>query len=714
MNQNPEQNKKEEEQSVAPVPTEESSTTEAPALKVPGRRKALVVDILLRILMLCPALLSVIMVSLAEIPEGAEAPDVGFYKGICYSVIMVSVAYAVLWKRFGEKGRLYRRVIQFFTLVLAPLACFYIVERLFHDLNTIYTRDIMALNALFFYLITLVVLFISGRPAIALSFTVVLTAVAGIANNLAIQARSIPVYPWDLNSVGIALSVANNYDFVITWEMAGMISALGGLLLLSFMAWTRLNLKYLAVRLTAVVLSVAALFGYVGYLSTDRVWKDFGLYPYLFTPQVLYERNGFMVSFMAYLKYLKQEKPEGYSEEELRTLMAAYEEIAAASGSSDRPNVIVIMNEALSDVSVLTGGRDYWLEKDPLEFFNSLEEDTVRGYVYASVKGGNTANSEFEFLTGLSMAYLPMGSIPYQQYIKDETPTLATQFSSLGYDTYAMHPYLASGWKRDQVYVDFGFDHMCFSSEFYDHVSHYQRVRGYISDRSLVNKIVSTFTEQNKQSDDPMFVFAVSMQNHGGYTDAAKYDNFKQTIHAKGLENMDVLTTYLSLLEYTDKAFEYLVSYFEKVSEPTVILMFGDHQPNDNVVDALAALYGTDISSDLTAQQQRYKVPFVLWANYDIEEQSGIETSINYLSTVMKEAVDLPLTPLEAYLSVMRETIPVINQNGYRVAGSTQFTDTTDLDSDPFLNCYNMLQYNYLFDRKHLVKELFLLPKAAR
>ena len=37
-----------------------------------------------------------------------------------------------------------------------------------------------------------------------------------------------------------------------------------------------------------------------------------------------------------------------------------------------------------------------------------------------------TANVEFEALTGFSNAFLPYGSIPYQQYVRDAVPSLAT------------------------------------------------------------------------------------------------------------------------------------------------------------------------------------------------------------------------------------------------------------------------------------------------
>ena len=107
------------------------------------------------------------------------------------------------------------------------------------------------------------------------------------------------------------------------------------------------------------------------------------------------------------------------------------------------PNIIVVMNESFSDLSVL---GDFKTNEDYLPFLHSLQqgaENTVTGMLNVSVCGGNTADTEYEFLTGNTMAFLPQGSIPYQQYITKELPALPAYLASLGYETVATHPYYA-------------------------------------------------------------------------------------------------------------------------------------------------------------------------------------------------------------------------------------------------------------------------------
>ena len=47
-------------------------------------------------------------------------------------------------------------------------------------------------------------------------------------------------------------------------------------------------------------------------VQDDAMVSELQLYPFLFTPTVMYERNGFAVTFLMDVQYLKVEKPEGY------------------------------------------------------------------------------------------------------------------------------------------------------------------------------------------------------------------------------------------------------------------------------------------------------------------------------------------------------------------------------------------------------------------
>ena len=135
------------------------------------------------------------------------------------------------------------------------------------------------------------------------------------------------------------------------------------------------------------------------------------------------------------------------------------------------------MNEAFSDLSVL---GEFETNTDYMPYIHSLTDNTKKGWLYMSVKGGNTANSEFEFLTGSSLYWLPVGSVAYQQYIRKDLPGLADQLGREGYRTIAMHPYYSSGWNRPKVYSLMHFDEMYFYKDFKDP----EILRSYIRQRA--------------------------------------------------------------------------------------------------------------------------------------------------------------------------------------------------------------------------------------
>jgi phosphoglycerol transferase MdoB-like AlkP superfamily enzyme len=270
------------------------------------------------------------------------------------------------------------------------------------------------------------------------------------------------------------------------------------------------------------------------------------------------------------------------------------------------------------------------------------------------------------------MAFLPGGSIPYQQYIKSETPSLAGYLSDLGYMTCAMHPYYAGGWERETVYPLLGFK----QSYFLDDLQKLSYLRKYVSDRSDMDNIIRIYEE--KETGTPLFLFNVTMQNHGGYTE--EYDNFTPDITAAGKDSA-VLDQYLSLLKRTDQALENLVAYFKEQDEPTILLFFGDHQPNNAVAKAFSY-------SDETL---RYQVPYLIWANFDIEEEQQVDTSANYLSSHLLKAAGIPLYDYQNFLTELEQAYPILSAARMEENGDGQ---------EELLSDYRKLQYYLLFDWK--------------
>lgn len=547
---------------------------------------------------------------------------------------------------------------------------------------------IQLLNIVLFELIMALLLFLFGKLKTALRCQTILFMIIGLANYYVLEFRSAPIMPWDILSIGTAASVANNFKYTLSKETVFVLIGFVILILLESKVTLELK-KDWRIRVGGVLASFALLWGFTAMLHQDSTVARFKLYDKLFTPTVMSKRDGTAVAFLMELKYIVVEKPDGYNKEDASALLASYDTNDTES-ATHTPNIIVIMNEAFSDLSVL---GDFETNEDYMPFLHSLMQEgtpnTISGHLNVSVLGGNTANTEFEFLTGNTMAFLPQGSVAYQQYVKNNDYSIATYLKSKGYDTIAMHPYNASGWDRDKVYPLLGFDTFYSLKDWVNPV----KIRKYVSDQSCYDKIIELY--EQKDANTPFFLFNVTMQNHSSYSE--EYDNFHPDITVEGTSSK-ILPNYLSLIKLSDQALCNLIEYFSKADEDTVIVFFGDHQPSNSVAAPVWKLNGRSGDS-LTEEEEarRYKVPFIIWANYDIEAASNVETSANYLGSHVLRAAGLPLYDYRNYLSQLEGQYPVLTAIR---AENAQGISTPVKDVKSTLQDYMTLQYYNIFSQK--------------
>ena len=588
-------------------------------------------------------------------------------------------------------------------LLLLPVLAFALVEYLNYNSWDDFTPVQIALNLAWYYLLELVFYFIRRRRRIAAAkWAFGIAWGIGMANHYLISFRGRTLFPGDFLTLRTAANVAGNYDYrpdSMQWLTIGIFAAV--LVLLSFLPREEkrpFDWRGFAPAAAGTAVFLAAFFG-TGWV------EGLGIEPSMWTTR----GNGLVLNFTVCLKYMKVEKPDSYSQETLAALAGenpsdTADAAASADGGTRPVNVIVIMNESLSDLSVLPGVES---NMDAMPFLRSLTENTVKGYAYSSVFGGTTANSEYEFLTGNTTAFLPAGTVPYQMYVSPGDPSLVGQMEALGYTTIAAHPYRSSGWNRPTVYADYGFDEVYFESDFQDRA--YMRGderTGYVTDRCDYENLIRWYEE--KEEGQPLFLFNVTMQNHSAYQMA--WTNLPKEVWLTGeLENrFQTVNQYLSLVYQSDQAFEDLIDYFSQVEEPTMILLFGDHQPQ------VATNFYTDVlgtNPDTATAQKKQMVPFVLWANYDIPEAQGVELSLNYLSALLMDTANLPMTGYQKFLSQLWETAPVINTVGIRDAQGNWYGENAALpeELDGAIEDYKVLLYNNVFDKKDRVENFFTL-----
>ena len=423
------------------------------------------------------------------------------------------------------------------------------------------------------------------------------------------------------------------------------------------------------------------------------------------------ETRGLLYSWYCQAKQSRLEEPEGYTKAEAERILAQY---TPEEPRNDDINVLVIMNESLADYSLIGAPRF----DDPLPFIHSLNKNSFEGKLVVDVFGGGTAETEYAFLTGHALAFLPDGVCPYLQYVNRKTDNLASELGALGYDKTAIHPYFSEEWNRSQVYQFFDFDRFISGVDFgntlvknresatakiADNLMSFgdgpQYVRGLISDQTDVERVLSELGEKS-------FIFNVTMQNHGGYEYAGEdftslpyvdetiredwqgsrilngmlYSAYSSSVE----EEIRKVNQYLTCANLSDQAFQYLLGELEKSEKKTIVLMFGDHQPS-----LLISEHFVEVDRGIDPD---YTVPYILWANFDIEFDAPEITSPNYLSAILKKNAGLPLTAWDQFrLDVMQE-YPVV---------STHFILDKDgnLIDKAQLREYEFVQYMRLFDK---------------
>lgn len=584
-------------------------------------------------------------------------------------------------------------------LAASPPLAFTLVEILnYNNPWTDFSGVQIALNLAWYCIGETLLFLLLRRRSAAAKWSLGLAWAFGCVNHYLISFRGRTLFPGDLITLGTAVNVAGKYDYTPDAKQVITFAIMVAFLLLASLLPKEERCRLSWKRTLPAVLLCA---GYTAVFFSTGMVRALGIEPSMWTTR----GNGLALNFTVCLKYMRVEEPEGYTREHLEELAEAYPGETAAEVGTGRPvNVIVIMNESFADLTVLPGVES---SREAMPFIRSLEENTVKGYTYTSVFGGTTANSEYEFLTGNTTAFLPAGTVPYQMYVSEGDPTLVGQMKALGYRCVAAHPYRSSGWNRPSVYSSYGFDECLFEQDFQDRA--YMRGpagSGYVSDQSNYENLVRIYEE--KAPGEPLFLFNVTMQNHSAYN--MPWTNLDREVWLDGKLKGRFATVdqYFSLVYQSDRAFAYLVNYFSQVEEPTMILMFGDHQPQV-ATNFYTQVLGTSPGPELA--QRKQMTPFVLWANYDIPEQEGVELSLNYLSALLMDTAKLPMTGYQQFLLALSRELPVVNTVGTRDAAGDWYGEQAVLPAGTAerLEEYRCLQYNNVFDKAERIADFFAL-----
>ena len=582
-------------------------------------------------------------------------------------------------------------ILQAALFVVLSVSEFAILEVFLKQAFWKFKLELIIKNTILIALINIILIAVFRRmkPTFIVSSTAF--TIIGIANYFVKAFRGYGIVFMDFYAVKTAATVAGGYKYSIDrYFVIGILSWIVILVICYFLP--KKNKKYLNKK-SNIFSAAGILFSvlFIVWMNTDATFFK-GISSLYWDHNIGITEYGYPLYFIANAGSSKIEKPAGYSAEKVDEILSKYYEEEKSDNSDYKsPNIIMIMNEAFSDLDVL---GDFTTDTEVMPFFDSLEKNTIKGYAESSVYGGYTANSEFEFLTGCSKVFLPGN--PYLQYMDDYLPNVVSNIKSQGNygEVFAMHPYNGSGYNRNRVYPLMYFDKFITKEDFKNPL----KIRDYISDKSDFEKIIELF--ENKKENTSFCMFNVTMQNHNPY-DYSGECKFENPVKVTSCHVSSQVNQYLSLIRSTDDALKELITYFEKVDEPTVILMFGDHQPH------LPDFFYKDIMGSQPAffsQEESMKthlIPFVIWSNYDMPSKEIKRTSLNYLSSIMLDVAGMKMSAYNRYLMQLSEILPSVSATGcYDKDGNLFNPNDAPEEYKELLNEYEMVQYNYLFDKK--------------
>ena len=597
---------------------------------------------------------------------------------------------------------------------LSPFASFYIICKIsgrpvLSVFRLLFRFDGL-LNMMIIGCIWFVVYAICNRTKYTSVILTLITFLFGLANYMLLVFRNSPLIPTDITAWETGLQVVGSYSLTFNKAMLWgiLLSAIWICLALSLKSYKGLPWKK---RIAVILLACAWVYAVDYVIFESDIIEKHDIRLTNFKPKKKYKKYGYYLSFMIMARNSVVQKPDGYSPEAAKEIADRYQSDPATKVTAvtkQTPNIIVVMNEAYSDLSVHKG-----LETNIpyMPYFNSIKKNTVRGTLHMSVLGGSTANSEFEFLTGHTMQFLPFHSLPYIGIMKENEPipSMTWDLRSEGYSGLtAFHPGMRNSYHRNLVYPDLGFEKHIAVEDLGDH----DTIRAYATDAFDFEVLEKDYEETRKKSKLPYYMFNVTIQNHGGYKLSEGVIQPKKVQITSNSAREEQAEQYLNLIKITDEAMPQLFDYFSKVKEPTIIIWFGDHQPRLGN-SFYNSLYGkSEEKMNINEIEKKYQVPFLIWHNYDYKAEEGLDMSANYLKAYLKQQTGLPMTGYDKYLMDLRKDVPVISDICYKDSTGKMYKPDEETAVSPKIEEYKKLQYNGLIDGKNRLSEFFYLKGA--
>lgn len=415
-----------------------------------------------------------------------------------------------------------------------------------------------------------------------------------------------------------------------------------------------------------------------------------------------YDANGFVVSFLVETNP-HQPSPPGYSPGAIESIPLRYA-VQPSFPPLIRPDIVAILSESFWDPTQLPGVR---FSSDPVPFYHALCKETRQLRFLSPSFGGRTANAEFEFLTGFSMYGRPENEIPYEQFLrKMPMPSVPRFLTKYGYVARAVHSYDRTFYFRQYNYPRLGFSHFEGSEGFAED----SKKGAYIADAEVGKHVI----RELQAATDPLFLFAITMQNHGMYQ-PDRYAKVDIDISSDRLapSSLATLRTYVQGCHDADAMLGQIVSHLRTSVRPTIVIYFGDHLPsfgpNLAIYQESGLVNGWDhLPDELTL----HATSALVWANYPVQLPRNDEV----ISPIYVWSEILPALGMESWfytglLGQMREQVPGLS-HAVCADAKGDARKGPPCEAAALLKDYGMLEYDIMAGHRYGDLSAFRLHRS--
>ncbi|MDR6883669.1 phosphoglycerol transferase MdoB-like AlkP superfamily enzyme [Bacillus sp. 3255] len=548
-----------------------------------------------------------------------------------------------------------------------------------------------------------------GSLAISGAISTLLLGLMALISYMKVTMIGEPFFPWDILLNKESMDIASLVTGKAALLRIGAVAAAVVIVLVLRWVIPRSTLPVIS-RIGLGLFSLYALYAFgIKTPLAGKILDHAGVSEIVWNQQENYANNGTALAFTLNVKNSIVQKPETYSSEAIATVAASIGEVSqkepapaakvvsASAQPSKKPNVIFIMSEAFWDPTLLPNVK---FSQDPLPTVHRLQKESSSGYLLSPQFGGGTSNVEFEVLTGNSMSFLPGGSIPYQQYVSKPVPSLASYFADQGYKSMGIHSYEGWFWDRNSVYKQLGFESFKSSEHFVN-----PETKGYfISDAEVSRNIMN----EVDKTEEPMFIYTVTMQNHGPYDDPRYGENQFKAEGNLTPQAKTILETYTQGAHDADQSLQMLIDHFKDSDEPTMIVFYGDHLPMlglDYQVYKEAGFLSTSNANDWSLEEVKkmHSIPLVTWSNFDMPKQDIPLLSDSFLGAHVLDMLHMEKTANFTLNAELADKVPGLLSNLVVDQDQTLHAEAPE-SVKSLLDDYRNVQYDLLFGKQYLAE----------